>query len=207
MPTQHRVRQGEHLSSIASAHGFENFETIWNHPDNQHLRDHRETPDQLLPGDVISIPDKNPASFERPTGSQHEFAVRLHRLKLRLKLIGIRGEPLANASGVLASGAEEIPVTTDANGVLEASIQRAVTTAVLRLGERVLRLSVGDLDPPNESTGQRMRLRNLGYDPGLPGDTDAFRFAVQQFQIDQNLEATGKVDETTIDALVRAHGA
>jgi N-acetylmuramoyl-L-alanine amidase len=52
---KHVVREGECLASIAFENGF--FpDTIWRHADNSALKERRENPNVLQPGDVLFIP-------------------------------------------------------------------------------------------------------------------------------------------------------
>src|SRR5262245_11034673 len=64
MPTTHIVKEGETLAGIALENGFYSWETIYNHPENQALRELRPDPSELYVGDRIYIPDKTPKSVE-----------------------------------------------------------------------------------------------------------------------------------------------
>jgi hypothetical protein len=50
------IRQGDFLARLAHRHGFD-AESVWNHPSNAALVKLRPDPDQLCPGDELSIPD------------------------------------------------------------------------------------------------------------------------------------------------------
>ena len=49
---EHKVKQGECVSSIAAEHGVP-AKKVWNAADNEALREQRRTPDVLLPGDTV----------------------------------------------------------------------------------------------------------------------------------------------------------
>jgi len=75
MPTTHQVQQGECLVSIAESYGFF-WETRWNLPANKLIRDTRRDPTVLLPGDVVTIPEKTVKEYIRPTGERRTVEMR-----------------------------------------------------------------------------------------------------------------------------------
>src|SRR5262245_43928474 len=117
MPIVHRVKQGEHLSSIAERWGFEQFETIWQAPENAALRERRD-PHVLLPGDELVIPEKGGKSVAIGTGQRHTFVVRRSRLELVVALEGILGAPQADRPVEVEVDGEVTPLTTDGAGRL-----------------------------------------------------------------------------------------
>jgi hypothetical protein len=72
MSTNHVIEQGEHLSHLAAQYGFRDYLTIWDHPNNAALKDKRQNPNVLFPGDSVFIPDKEKKSVSRPTGDNAE---------------------------------------------------------------------------------------------------------------------------------------
>ena len=56
MPTKHVVKPGECIFTIANE-ARHRWETIWDDPGNSALRELREAPGILLPGDEVQIPD------------------------------------------------------------------------------------------------------------------------------------------------------
>ena len=73
------------------------------------------------------------------------------------------------------------------------------------------------MDPIDEPSGVRKRLRHLGYhcDPLRPEGPDSpeealaalDRSAIQAFQQDHQIAPTGEIDDATRAALVEAHGS
>jgi hypothetical protein len=57
MAIDHTVVQGEYLSKIARNYGFSDYRTIWEHPKNAALKQARQNPNVLFPGDRLFIPD------------------------------------------------------------------------------------------------------------------------------------------------------
>ena len=55
--SQHVVRQGECIESIAHDHGLF-WPTVWNHPKNRELRQRCAAPNVLAPGDTVAVPEK-----------------------------------------------------------------------------------------------------------------------------------------------------
>jgi N-acetylmuramoyl-L-alanine amidase len=202
------VRQGDDLQSIA----YENcmwWETIWQHPDNAELKRARENPNQLLPGDVVNIPDKQKKEEEVSTEQKHRFKRKGLPAKLRLKILD-DNEPRANEPYTLVIEGKTINGNTDQEGCLEVSILPNAKSCKLLLGddqdEYVFEL--GSIDPLNETTGIQQRLNNLAFDSGsvdgaFGSQTEA---ALRGFQEQYGLTANGKLDATTQQKLKQICG-
>src|ERR1017187_5867430 len=100
------VRQGDHLSKIAKAFGFSDYHTIWNDPNNAALKQQRQNPNVLFPGDSLFIPDRQLRVESRSTDQKHFFKKKTAGLKLRLILKDLYEKPIANASCVLTLGSD-----------------------------------------------------------------------------------------------------
>lgn len=209
MAQNYVVQAGEHLSGIAEQFGFDNVETIWNDSANDHLREARESPEQLLEGDVVVIPDKQAMVVQRATGSSYDFQVHLETLKVKLRLLGFDGEPLASAACRLEVSSRELEATTDGDGSVEFEVWRTDQEALLVTDAGSFPLRLGHLDPVSETSGVEKRLINLDYLDGPVGGSEpaVFQQAVARFQSENDLEASGAVDQDTLDALVKAYGA
>src|SRR3954454_18458351 len=98
MSVEHKVIQGEHISGIALLYGYADYMSVWKHPDNAALRERRKTPNILLAGDIVSIPDRQEKTIACPTDCRHEFRIDGTSLMLRLKLQQSYGQPLSGTS-------------------------------------------------------------------------------------------------------------
>ena len=215
-PTVKRVRDGECVIRLASAAGYK-WETIWNLPDNKDAKEKRTNANTLLPGDRLKIPEVREKQESRATEAKHRFRALIEPSVLRLKLMAF-DEPLANEPYVLRIKElkEELTGTTDADGKIEVKVPTAAEYGTLRVGEEPdiweWRLRIGHLRPIETSRGVRQRLTNLGYAPGpiavdIETNEEArkqFEKALRKFQRDQGLEETGRFDDDTKDALLKA---
>jgi hypothetical protein len=217
MATEHIVKQGEHVSRIAKEHGFFDFHTIWNDPANADLKDLRQNPDVLFPGDVIIIPEKQPNEESGATDRRHVFQLLIPTLRLRLKLTHIDHEPLAATDCHLLVEGQVRPLTTNEEGIVEVEIPETAERGNLTFPDEdipfdIQEIRIGHLDPVTEPSGQRARLNNLGY---FLGDLDSpepdeleLRSAIEEFQCDfmGPRQADGICGEKTQAKLLEVHG-
>src|SRR5512133_2852602 len=96
MSQKHVVQQGEHGSAIAAKYGFYTVSTLWNAAENSALSARRETPDILLPGDEIQVPDKSVEPVQRRTTQVHRFVLLIDKLKVRLRVRDLAGKPIGS---------------------------------------------------------------------------------------------------------------
>lgn len=216
MSRKHLVRPGECLVTIARQYGFNDYRTVFDHPDNAALKKTRPNPNILHPGDVVAIPDRKLKTAKIETGQMHRFTVVLPKKELHLRLHDAEGKPLANEPYVLEVDGEP-PVEgkqTDGDGILKERVPVGRAGANLTIRERTLRLRFGQLNPTRDCpeddlSGVQSRLRNLGYDAGSPGEPRGLllRSALATFQADEGLEVTGEPDEPTRQKLEKIHGS
>jgi hypothetical protein len=208
----HTVQQGEHLSRIAFLYGFRDYQTIWNHPENAQLKAKRKTPNILLPGDKLFIPDKVPKVEVRPTGQSHRFQLAGQSLKLRIVLRDFDNQPIAGTACVLDVEGQSYDLQTDSEGLIEVDIPAGAENGTLRVPDLELAhaVKIGHLDPVDEDSGWQARLINLGYFAGSTGDDSAddlrLHYAIEQFQCDYKLKVTGELDDSTRSKLREVHG-
>jgi N-acetylmuramoyl-L-alanine amidase len=198
MPKVYQARAGDCVTSIAFEHGF--FpDTIWNHPDNADIKALRGDPNVLLAGDAIIIPDLRTRCEVAATGARYRFRRRGVPHTLRLRILRF-GKPRANLAYAIAiDGGPPHEGRTDADGWLSHPITPNARVAVVCLdGKDEYRLDLGTLDPIDTLSGVQGRLRILGlYDGPLGAETPQSATAVQAFQRQQGLDATGEIDDPT----------
>jgi N-acetylmuramoyl-L-alanine amidase len=195
------VKQGDHMPGIAWRSGFSDYLTIWNHPSNAELKQKRQNPNVLYPGDSLYIPDKDEGEYSRPTDKRHTFVVDKKPLKLRLVLRDQYEQPIANAACVLIVDSDSHQLTSDGDGKLELEIPPSATDSRLVIqdtqqtpyGGISIPVKIGHLDPVDEISGQQARLSSLGY---FIGDIDGnegpnFEMAVEEFQCEHSLTVDG----------------
>jgi len=199
MATEHIVKQGEYLANIATQYGFENWQAIWDHPENAALKEKRKSPNVLLPGDQLVIPDKELKSLNVPTGQVHRFLLTRGRVLLRLALKDFDNQPLANTECELQIQGSATALKTDASGTIEVPIAPTAKEATLVFKDPLVPfdlsvpIKIGHLDPVDEVSGEKARLSNLGYitRPLEEVDDKIFAQTVQEFQCDMELPVTG----------------
>jgi N-acetylmuramoyl-L-alanine amidase len=213
MPS-HEVKQGEHVVRIAAEHGFRKFETIWDDPNNAALKQKRENPNVLFPGDVVFVPEKETREESAETAKLHRFKLRGEQLMLRLRVLDFDNEPLTNTPCELQVDGQVQQFETDDDGRIEQAIPRTAEEALLLFKSPLVpfdtatRIKIGHLDPIDEASGQAARLSNLGYffsrDDGR--DEERLDHAIQEFQCDHELEVNGVCGPETQAKLKEIHG-
>jgi N-acetylmuramoyl-L-alanine amidase len=202
MPKQ-PVGEGESTSSLAKKDGFF-WKTIWDHPENAELKSLRKDPNVLFADDEIFIPEKQFKDIAKPTDQTHKFKRKGEPCKLKVQLMKA-GKPRKNEKYVLNLDGKLIDGTTDGDGKLEHFIPGDSRTALLMLrnGQEIIPLRLGDLDPCDNPTGIQQRLNNLGFDCGAEdGEVgDATKEAIKKFQEAYKLDVTGEADGATKNKL------
>jgi hypothetical protein len=207
----YEVEQGECIKSIAYDHGLF-WETLWNRSENAQLKQKREDPSVLFPGDVVFIPDRKEKSESGQTDRRHRFRRRGVPASTGLQLI-CNGEPLPNKDYWLEIDGELSTGITDGEGRLVHTIppnaRRGRVTVRMGKDEAEFDIVLGEVDPRTEISGVQQRLRNLGWDNvPLDGELGPDTLdAIREFQEDRGLEITGELDPPTLERLRKEHGA
>ncbi|MEZ4297448.1 MAG: peptidoglycan-binding protein [Polyangiaceae bacterium] len=209
MPFPYTVLPGDHLARIAARFGFFDERTIWDDPANAELRKLRPNPEVLLPGDVVTIPDKQPRNEEGQTDRRHTFIVRRNKLRLRIAVRDRFHVPQANLPVELELEGDSSSPVTDGQAIVERPISPTTESGHLSaLGDEVA-VRVGFLDPVESRSGWKARLDNLGYAAG-PVDASTpieERSALEELQCDFGLPVTGAPDAATLQKLLEVHGS
>ena len=206
------VRAGDCIESIAYKHGHY-WKTLWDDPRNEELKQARENPNILLPGDRVSIPRRRRKDDYRAVDQRHRFRRRGVPSRLRLRLMA-DDIPRANlhfsldVDGVVTEG------QTDAEGRIDVPIPPDAQMARLHVDDDGIgapteyELQLGYVVPAGDLLGVQQRLGNLGWacptDGGMGPETEA---ALAEFQRNYELEETGQPDDATLAKLEELHGS
>ncbi len=213
MPRRHTVASGETLATLAARHGFSCGSRIYEHPDNTALREQRDNPDVLAPGDVVVIPDPMQHAVEVRVDARHRFRVVRPRQRLRLEPRGCDGKVLEGRCYILET--EDARFEGVIDGPIEHPIPLGMSTARLEVRHEdeaeaplIWDLQVGHLDPVHTAAGQQARLNNLGFSAGavdanIGPKTEA---SVRRFQAAHGLEVDGVLSPQGLDKLREEYG-
>ena len=206
------VREGDCISSIAKEHGH-NWETIWEDPANTELRETRQDPNVLYPGDRVTIPDRTRRDEAIAAEERHRFRRLGEPSMFRLRLLD-DGEPRANVPYTLEIDGEQRQGTTDADGRIDERIPGNAQRGRLLVGadeedQEEYTLNLGELDPISSITGVQARLNHLGFGVGeVDGELgEQTREALIDFQKARGLTETGEPDDETRQRLEHDHGS
>src|SRR5258705_2180009 len=202
MPKQ-RVGEGESTSSLAKKNGFF-WRTIWEHGENAELKAKRRDPNVLFADDEIFLPEKKTKHVSKPTNQKHKFKRKGEPCKLKVQLMKA-GKPRKNEKYVLNIDGTPINGSTDGEGIFEHFIpgDALVAQLILRSGQEVIPLRLGDLDPCDQPSGLQQRLNNLGFECGSEDGEigDDTKEAIKKFQAAYELKVTGEADDVTKNKL------
>jgi len=225
----YEIQEGDCLLNIAKRSGHL-WQTIWNFPANAELKSKRKDPNILFPGDHLTIPPIAIKQEPKPTEQRHKFVLHGRPAKLRLRvMIEDDDDPGGSPPSANAPGQKPLPKprkcqpykldidgklftgTTDGDGYLEVPIPPQAAQGKLIIGpdNMTVKLTLGGLDPIETMRGVQGRLNNLGFNAGpVTGEiNNRTRAALQMFQMQYGLEATGNLDDATQQQLKSVHGS
>jgi hypothetical protein len=206
------VGEGEHLSGIAADHGFSDFHTIWDDPQNAGLKAIRD-PHVLFPGDELFIPDPKTKTENGSTGKVHLFELSTAPLFLRLRVQDMDARPVLNTPCDLHVELNDAASkNTDKAGLVAPDEQidpkAGVGELIVHLQrppandgdppppEQTLKfdLKIGALNPEIKLSGQQARLNNLGYFAGFTlDDLEQLLWAAEEFECDRIHKSQARV--------------
>jgi N-acetylmuramoyl-L-alanine amidase len=209
-PGPHTVEQGECLTNIAWRSGFAE-KPLWNHAANASLRARRKDPECLMPGDIITIPERQLRYEICATDQRHRFRRKDVPAKLHVRLL-MFGEPRRNVKYLLDVDGRTRWGETDPDGWVNESIPPAARQATITVNpgpdQDEYQLTLGTVDPLDEPSGIQGRLADLGFPCRVTGRMDEQTAgALRRFQQARNLPITGEADGQTMQELEKAHEA
>jgi hypothetical protein len=203
------VRAGDHVEAIAHKFGV-TADAIRNEPSNAKLAEKRGNMSMLAAGDVLYIPARKRTFLPVSVGSSNKFVATIPKVTMHLNLADGKSKH-ANVGYTVDGAGPRIKGTTDGDGHVSFDVPLIVRTVRLTLADtgHVFDVSVGGLDPIEETSGVQMRLAHLGFYAGpLDGTlSDHTRAAIRAFQAHQKMSVTGEPDDATRSALKDAHGS
>jgi N-acetylmuramoyl-L-alanine amidase len=209
MPETIVVEPGDCFINLSKQKGFD-WDTIWNHSQNAELQERRKHLNIIKPGDRVFIPDLTIKEVDRPTDKLHRFVRKGLLASFTITLLDL-GLPRANERYTLTVNGRSKEGHTDGNGTLTEKIPPDARDGLLLLGENQEEITIyfGYVDPIEEISGVKGRLRNLGFYYGKIDDelTPETTVALAEFQHSVNLSAEGELNDETRAALVEAHGS
>lgn len=211
----HEIRPGECFASVCKLYGFEETDTLYNHPRNAELKRLRPNPYVLNPGDRVFVPENELREVDAPTEQCHVFRLKASPVYLRLVVQDLEGEPCCLKPFELRVGAETRSGCTDSTGFIKERINARAEDAELTVwfdaanAGRFYKwnLKVGHLDPVEEITGVQARLNNLGYFCGAADGAVGEKTAagIRAFQREHDLPETGEIDAALRAKLLELH--
>jgi len=210
MPRQHIASPSDCIDSIAYTYGLLP-DTIWQDPANDDLRTVRPDRNVLMPGDVITIPDKRVHEIARATELRHRFLRKAVPARIAFRVLRL-GEAVANTAWrAVIDERETLEGQTDGDGLISLGIRPNALQAVLTVETTpeplVYQLDLGAMMPVETIEGVQQRLINLAYsipDEEFGAPLERTRRALQRFQRDRDLPVTGEPDDATRAALADA---
>jgi N-acetylmuramoyl-L-alanine amidase len=209
---KYAVKQGDTIDSIAFEEGLLP-DTIWDHPDNAGAKAKSRERSVLMPGDVLTIPDKHTRYDTVPSAKRHRYRRRGVPAVLELRLLEW-GEPRVGLHCTLEVEGRTVDCQTDPEGRIRQWVPPTARKARLIVhgsGREQPReeyeIRIGHLTPKEDTAGAVARLINLDYltEEGAE-DEEQRAAAVKSFQKDHGMKETGDLDRAVADKLEEVHG-
>jgi hypothetical protein len=214
MPTKYTSQPGDDLASIAAAHGLASWKQIYDFDPNSALRDAlKGDPNHLEPGTDMQLPD--PPKFKVSDGNKLDIKMPApDQVTLVLVLERSDRTPAKNCKYKLIISGNATDGSTDGNGKLECPLDPAAPKGSLTFwpegddeDPEECEVHFGQIGPAKSVSGAQARLANLGYYfGGIDGNAGPLtQTAAGDFQHDEELDETGKLDDDTKSAIGKRH--
>jgi hypothetical protein len=216
-PKGEEIKSGACIASLASKNGM-SWERLWNNDRNKPLKITRRHPGILLPGDTLSIPEKETSQGKRAVDKEYTFWRKGLTCGIQLRFTAF-GQPRAGEEYTASNGRIELSRgKLDAKGMAEIKVPieecRTVTVLVGKNKEKY-EFELGTLAPATEARGIQTRLWNLGYYCGefsdeFNAETESAlrRFLCKNGVINKENETVNDVAlKNGLAFLVNAHGS
>src|SRR5262245_39240855 len=120
MPIKYTAKAGDCISSIGFEHGLF-AETLWDHPENQKLKELRKDMNTLHPGDTVSIPDLRVKEVSGASEQRHRFRRKGVPARFRVQMLN-NDQPISRTQFVLDAGGQLQTGRTDNEGMIDVPI-------------------------------------------------------------------------------------
>jgi len=214
MSIQYTVVRGDCLSLIAQRFGFADYRTIYNHPENAEFKQLRPDPNLIYPGDILSIPDRDPAGKPAGTEKKHVYRKKGEKVNFRAVIKDDEDTPFGDKKYELVLGKKVLEGNTDGTGFLQQEIPASAAEGQLKvfIEEDNLKVAtwdvaLGHLDPHDTDEGAKGRLKNLNFYFGEVDDNidDKTTQAIKEFQKKKGMTDSGTLDDATRSRLRDEH--
>jgi len=204
-----KVKKGECLSLIAARYGM-HWKTIWNHPENDALKNKTRNPNILDVGQFIFVPDHETKKYTIHTDNIHKFVKLGAKTKVKFKLMRHFKERKALDFLITTDCKEKITGTTDSDGFVNISVHPKCRALVLEIkddwGIEKYEIKLNALTLYEQDNGKKQRLDNLsGTNEMKLREKASFDKSIAVFQYLNDMELTGNMDKTTEDKLFKTH--
>jgi N-acetylmuramoyl-L-alanine amidase len=206
---------GDSILSLAEDSGHF-WETIWNASENAELRELRDNPETLAPGDKIYVPEIVPSERAADTAKRHTFRRKGVPARIALQLQVQNGPKFAGIVYELLIGGKTHSGKTDGEGRIDHWLPTNEKKGTLTFWpeepgypkEIKMEIEINHLAPADTVQGLQRRLCNLGYDCGGEDGTvgEKTKAAIEAFQEAQGVDVTGVADAATFSKMEDVHG-
>jgi hypothetical protein len=216
--TQHKVKSGDCLSSIAKLYGL-TWQQLWDYGPNAGLKALRKDPNIICPGDIVKLPPKKQKDDSKGVDGTHRYVRKSEQSHIAI-VLKVDGEPIQDKPCRLCiSGLPDRSGNVNSSGEVEIDgskkirIPSDVSTGELIVGEgngaSTYVLLIGRLEPHDTIVGVQQRLNNLGYhsgpEDGIVGPITAA--ATRFFQGNVGIDVDGIPGPITQGKLKETHGS